>query len=61
MCGEHRVVVVLMLLVVPARAERLAARVYTTVDGLSIDRVDRGTRDPRGFLWFATGDGARRL
>ena len=44
-----------------ASAERLAARVYTTADGLSTDRVDRGTRDPRGFLWFATGEGVSRF
>ena len=45
----------------PARAERFAARVYTTADGLSTDRVDRGTRDPRGFLWFATTEGVSRF
>jgi signal transduction histidine kinase/ligand-binding sensor domain-containing protein len=54
-------VVIACALVAPAHAERLAARVYTTADGLSNDRVDRGTRDPRGFLWFATGDGVSRF
>jgi ligand-binding sensor domain-containing protein/signal transduction histidine kinase len=51
----------LVLVAATAHAARLPARVYTTADGLANDRVDRGTRDARGYLWFATGDGVSRF
>jgi len=44
-----------------AAAERLPVRTYTTADGLSNAHVLDGTRDRRGFLWFATGDGLSRF
>jgi len=44
-----------------AYAERLAARRYTTADGLSGDYILRAMRDSRGFLWFATRDGLSRF
>ena len=50
-----------LLLPALANAARLPVRVYTTADGLANDRVDRGTRDSRGFLWFATYDGVSRF
>ena len=65
--GEHggvRAVAVWIVVVLAsssARAEHLAARVYTTVDGLSNDRVDRGARDRSGYLWFATSEGVSRF
>lgn len=49
------------LVAATAGAERLPARVYTTADGLANDRVDHGTRDARGYLWFATQDGVSRF
>jgi ligand-binding sensor domain-containing protein/two-component sensor histidine kinase len=51
----------IVLCAVPARAERWPIRVYTTADGLANDRVDRGTRDQLGYLWFATIDGVSRF
>jgi len=54
-------VLLIVLLGVPARAERWPIRVYTTADGLANDRVDRGTRDQLGYLWFATIDGVSRF
>ncbi|HSR99525.1 MAG TPA: two-component regulator propeller domain-containing protein [Kofleriaceae bacterium] len=46
---------------VPASAERWPIRTYTTADGLVNDRVDRGTRDALGYLWFSTIDGVSRF
>lgn len=51
----------IVLLSVPASAERWPIRTYTTADGLANDRVDRGTRDHLGYLWFATIDGVSRF
>src|SRR5262245_11502429 len=45
----------------PLHAERLAARRYTTADGLPGDYILRVTRDSRGFLWFSTRDGLSRF
>jgi ligand-binding sensor domain-containing protein/two-component sensor histidine kinase len=45
----------------PARAERLPAKVYTTVDGLAHNSVHRIVSDSRGFLWFCTGEGLSRF
>ncbi len=44
-----------------AHAERLPVRVFTTADGLANNRVERGTQDVHGFLWFATGEGVSRF
>jgi signal transduction histidine kinase/ligand-binding sensor domain-containing protein len=44
-----------------ASAERLPVRVFTTADGLANNRVERGTQDTRGFIWFATGEGVSRF
>ena len=44
-----------------AHAERLAAKRYTTADGLPGDFIIHMTRDSRGFLWFATRDGLSRF
>ena len=57
---KRLVVCWIVLWAVPAHAERWPIRVYTTADGLANDRVDRGTRDQLGYLWFATIDGVRR-
>jgi ligand-binding sensor domain-containing protein len=51
----------LALWCVPASAERWPIRTYTTADGLVNDRVDRGTRDALGYLWFSTLDGVSRF
>jgi len=44
-----------------AAAERLALKSYTTVDGLSSDRINCILRDSQGFLWFGTWDGISRF
>ncbi|HEY5946185.1 MAG TPA: two-component regulator propeller domain-containing protein, partial [Kofleriaceae bacterium] len=51
----------LLALVGSARAEHLPFRTYTTSDGLPNNRVEHGTRDARGFLWFATAGGVSRF
>jgi len=56
-----RVLCWLALVAATAHAERLPVRLYTSADGLASDRVERGTRDAAGFLWFATGDGVSRF
>ena len=63
MSTAPRLVLLIALVALPAlaRAERLAARHYTTADGLSGDYVLRVTRDSRGFLWFSTRDGLSRF
>lgn len=58
---KRLVVCWIVLWAVPASAERWPIRVYTTADGLANDRVDRGTRDQLGYLWFATIDGVSRF
>lgn len=44
-----------------ARAERLPLKIYTTVDGLAHNAVNRIVRDSRGFLWFCTHEGLSRF
>jgi ligand-binding sensor domain-containing protein/signal transduction histidine kinase len=51
----------LCCLLVPARAEQLPVRIYTSADGLGQNRVKRIVRDSRGFLWFCTADGLSRF
>src|SRR5438128_655327 len=50
-----------MLFANVAHAERLPVRVFTTADGLANNRVERGTQDTHGYLWFATGEGLSRF
>jgi len=45
----------------PAFAERLPVRVYTSVDGLGHDRVNKIVRDAHGFLWFCIPGGLSRF
>ena len=45
----------------PIRAERLPIKAYTTVDGLANNEVNKIVRDSRGFLWFCTSDGLSRF
>src|SRR5262249_11410608 len=45
----------------PAFAERLPVRVYTSIDGLGHDRVNKIVRDARGFLWLCTPGGLSRF
>ena len=45
----------------PAAAERLPVKTYTTADGLAQNTVIRVLRDSRGFLWFCTRDGLSRF
>src|SRR5215510_9595262 len=42
-------------------AERLPIKIYTTVDGLANNHINRIVRDSRGFLWFCTSDGLSRF
>ena len=46
---------------VPAGAERLPLRNYTTADGLPNNVVNRIVRDSRGFVWFCTNEGLSRF
>lgn len=45
----------------PARAERLPIRIYTTADGLASSVVLAIVPDSRGFLWFVTRNGLSRF
>jgi len=45
----------------PAAAERLAIRTYTTADGLPHDHVLCLVPDSRGFLWLCTAQGLSRF
>ena len=45
----------------PVRAERLILRSYTTADGLPHDSINCAVEDARGFLWFCTDDGLSRF
>ena len=52
---------VLALLAMPAAAERLPFRTYTTADGLAGDAVYALLHDSRGFLWIGTTAGLSRF
>lgn len=57
---QHRCIAwVLSFLVVtlPAAAEEMPVRAYTTSDGLVRNEVFKIKRDSRGFLWFGTVEG----
>lgn len=45
----------------PARAERLPIKFYSTADGLAHNIVYKIVRDSRGFLWFCTFGGLSRF
>jgi ligand-binding sensor domain-containing protein/signal transduction histidine kinase len=45
----------------PARAERLPIKFYSTADGLAHNIVYKIVRDSRGFLWFCTFEGLSRF
>ena len=51
----------LLTLASPLRAERLILKSYTTEDGLPSDTVNCAVEDARGFLWFCTNDGLSRF
>ena len=51
----------LLALASPLRAERLILKSYTTADGLPHDSVNCVVEDARGFLWFCTDDGLSRF
>ncbi len=46
---------------VPARAERLPVRIYTSADGLGSSFISYLMRDSHGFLWVCTRDGLSRF
>src|SRR5262249_28069241 len=45
----------------PAQAQHLPIRTYTTAEGLPDDRVRRIVSDSRGFLWFCTARSLSRF
>lgn len=45
---------------IPAGAERLPVKTYTTADGLPNNYVQRIVSDSRGFIWFCTREGLSR-
>jgi ligand-binding sensor domain-containing protein/signal transduction histidine kinase len=51
----------LLALPLPALAERLAIRTWTTADGLAHDHVNCVVPDSRGFLWVCTAQGLSRF
>jgi ligand-binding sensor domain-containing protein/signal transduction histidine kinase len=54
-------VAVLGAAALPAAAERLAIRAYTTADGLPSDHIQCVVPDSRGFLWLCTSAGLSRF
>ena len=46
-----------LVFTVPATAESLPLRLYTSADGLASSAVTNVFKDSRGFLWFSTRDG----
>src|SRR5580700_3519703 len=51
----------LLVLVCSASAERLPIKTYTTADGLPRDNITRIVQDSKGFLWFCTSEGLSRF
>src|SRR5215471_8366700 len=51
----------LLFIGLPARAERLPIKSYTTADGLESSFVQRILQDSRGFMWFCTRNGLSRF
>src|ERR1700724_3648233 len=58
-----RITFLLLILLLPllARAERLPLKTYTVADGLAHDEINKIVRDSRGFLWFCTAEGLSRF
>ena len=52
---------VLLWSTLPARAERLPLKFYSTADGLPHNIIYKIVRDSRGFLWFCTFEGLSRF
>lgn len=50
-----------LLLAAPLDASELPVRSFTTVDGLSDNRVNRIVLDSRGLLWVCTASGISRF
>ena len=50
-----------LVLLLPARAERLPLKSFSTAEGLPHNTVNRIVRDSRGFLWFCTEEGLSRF
>jgi len=50
-----------LLFSIPALAEHLPLKTYTTADGLGHNVVNRIVRDSRGLLWFCTFEGLSRF
>jgi ligand-binding sensor domain-containing protein/signal transduction histidine kinase len=50
-----------LLFCLAAFGEELPLRIYTTVDGLAGNTIDRIVRDSRGYLWFCTREGISRF
>ena len=44
----------------PAGAQRLPVKTYTTADGLPNNHIQRIVSDSRGFIWFCTREGLSR-
>ena len=55
------VLAAVLLLALPARAERLPVRTYGAPEGLSGDLIRFVVQDSRGFLWLATNAGVSRF
>ena len=53
--------VLLLAAAIDVAAERLPIRAFTTADGLPHNDIHRIVKDPRGMLWFCTGDGLSRF
>jgi ligand-binding sensor domain-containing protein len=53
--------ILLLVLPVLVRAERLPIKTYTTADGLPSTYILSVVKDSRGFLWFCTRDGLSRF
>src|SRR5262245_36700092 len=56
-----RLVMTTIVLAGTASSERLPIKVYTTVDGLPRDHINRVVQDSKGFLWFCTSEGLSRF
>ncbi|HEX9962550.1 MAG TPA: ATP-binding protein [Pyrinomonadaceae bacterium] len=56
-----RVIIVLLFVTAFARAEQLSVKTYTSADGLIYEGIYRLYQDSRGFIWFATPIGIRRI
>lgn len=50
-----------VVIVLAVRAERLPIKIFSSADGLGSSFVDNLFRDSRGFMWFCTRDGLSRF